>query len=92
METNKPNFLDNMPQISYSPRMNGWKDIFLGILSPHASQYKLYVQPAIQKLNNDKREEAKNKIEQKFMNVINRAKTLQNGTGSPLKKKPIKLK
>jgi hypothetical protein len=29
----------NYPNISYSPRDHGWKDIYLGILSAHAQQY-----------------------------------------------------
>lgn len=33
---NKNIFTEAIPTISFSPRAPGWKDIFLGILSPNA--------------------------------------------------------
>lgn len=43
-------FFDNLPSMSYSPRPPGWNDIFRGLLSPHAKQYKNYLKPIIAKL------------------------------------------
>ncbi|CDW79409.1 UNKNOWN [Stylonychia lemnae] len=53
---NSANFFDNLPTISYSPRAPGWNDIFKGLLSPNAKQYKNYLKPIIEKLKDDKRE------------------------------------
>ena len=49
-KTDSKQFFDNLPNISYSPRPPGWNDIFRGLLSPHAKQYKNYLKPIIQKL------------------------------------------
>lgn len=56
MKVDAKKFFDNLPNISYSPRPPGWNDIFRGLLSPHAKQYKNYLKPIIDKLKDDKRE------------------------------------
>ena len=53
---NYDKLIENIPNISYSPRPPGWNDIFKGLLSPHAREYKTYLLPVIQKLKHEKRE------------------------------------
>lgn len=40
---------ENMPTITFDDGDNGWKSIFLGILSPYGNKYQKYVDATIKK-------------------------------------------
>ena len=42
-----------MPSISYDEGENGWKSIYLGILSPYSNKFQRYVDEAIKKAKED---------------------------------------
>jgi hypothetical protein len=42
-----------MPTITYDEEENGWKCIFLGLLSPYSNKYQKYVETAMKKAKED---------------------------------------
>ena len=49
-EDGQRKFMENLPNISFSHRPPNWADIYKGLLSPNAKEYKNYLRPVIKKL------------------------------------------
>ncbi|CDW90309.1 UNKNOWN [Stylonychia lemnae] len=71
---------DNMPSINYDEGENGWKSIYLGILSPYSNKFQRYVEEAIKKAKEEQSQGQQGAIEEKIR-TFKRSITNNGGGG-----------